>query len=203
MCVALAPLFSLWHAVLQSQVWIKEEVDSNGLCYHTVSLNSNKALLWYIPGASILPEANMHFYPPSDFPPISEKFLRLRRKFSQFYLFRKILPFSSSKISDDFFCSSTTNVLFPPYFNSFSPFFSIFKQNSFSPYFCKFLSWFRKISVFFYILSAIFFAPYYDHDAFMHHTMHVLDGPAVHPALKYHCWQIVISHMVALIILYN
>jgi len=66
------------------------------------------------------------------------------------------------------------NVL--PCFRSFSPFSSISEKCSFSSYFCKFPPWFRKIC-FFYILSVTFVFPYFDHDAFMHHTMHVLDAP--------------------------
>jgi len=39
----------------------------------------------------------------------------------------------------------------------------------FPPYFETF-SWFL-------ILSVLFVSPYFDHDAFMHYTMHVLDAP--------------------------
>jgi len=31
--------------------------------------------------------------------------------------------------------------------------------------------------MFFYILYVFFVFPEFDHDAFMHHTMHVLDAP--------------------------
>ena len=44
-------------------------------------------ILRTITGASIPPDAMMHFHLVSEFPPISDKFLRLRRKFSRFYLF--------------------------------------------------------------------------------------------------------------------
>jgi len=32
--------------------------------------------------------------------------------------------------------------------------------------------------VFLHILCVFRFPPYFDHDAFMHHTMHILDAPA-------------------------
>ena len=95
------------------------------------------------------------------FPPISEKFLRLRRKFSQFDLFRNNFPIFIRKISDDLFfllvidynfvMSSPVfalsvhfplfrkNVHFPPTFANFPPdfvkfvFFTYFLWLSFSP----------------------------------------------------------------------
>jgi len=84
------------------------------------------------------------------FPPISKKLVRLRVKFSQFYLFLKKFPISFRQ-------------------NLWLPFL-------FPPYFYKFPSDFVKFTCFF-ILYVFFLSPYFDHDAFMHHTMHVLDAP--------------------------
>src|SRR6218665_1572574 len=46
-----------------------------------------------------------------------------------------------------------------------------------SPYFYKFSLCFRKIHLLFTYFLCISFPPYFDHDAFMHHPMHVLDTP--------------------------
>src|SRR6218665_1857805 len=44
------------------------------------------------------------------------------------------------------------------------------------PYFSKFPPCFRKIQQLFTYFTCNF-PPYFDHDAFMHHPMHVLDAP--------------------------
>ena len=50
----------------------------------------------------------MHFPSVSDFPPISGKFVGLRRKFSHFHLFQKdFFNFQTAKISADLFWSLT------------------------------------------------------------------------------------------------
>src|SRR6218665_2477190 len=62
--------------------------------------------------------------------------------------------------------------------------FSLF--HCFSPYFAKNIvsrilenvPLFSLNLRFFYLLHMYFVSPYFDHDAFMHHTMHVLHAPA-------------------------
>jgi len=54
----------------------------------------------------------------------------------------------------------------------------------FPPYFLKFSSDFVKITcVFFTYFTCFSFPSYFDHDAFMHHTMLVLDAPVYYPKL--------------------
>jgi len=88
-------------------------------------------------------------FPP---PRISDKFLRLREKFSQFHLLPK--NFSIFPISLHFPLFRPT-LLFPPTFTNFLPVFF----NGILHTLC------------------VFRFPYFDHDAFMHNTMHVLDAP--------------------------
>src|SRR6218665_2642606 len=116
------------------------------------------------------PEAAMHFRPLFQISPLFPK------KFSEsvvnFCFFQKILRFSSAKISDDLFLVIDYKFEFPPCFRSFS---------TFPPYFAYFSKFPPLISYnlpVFYILYVFFVSPYFDHDAFMHHTMHVLDAPA-------------------------
>src|SRR6218665_1731531 len=61
----------------------------------------------------VRPPGHDAFPPCFRIPPISEKFLRLPRKVSRFYLFRKNFRFSSAKISDDFF-SHRPQISTPP-----------------------------------------------------------------------------------------
>jgi len=118
----------------------------------------------------------MQFPLVSDFLPISEKFLRLRQKFSQFYLTRRIFRFSSAKISDDVsFFSHRLQIFHFPHFRSFNPHFPLFRKHFYSPYFCKCPPLFRKICVFLHFLC-FSFPPYFDHNAFKHLTMHILDA---------------------------
>ena len=125
--------------------------------------------------ASIPSEAMMHFPPVSD-SPIFEKFSDSVENFLNFTFSRKISRFSSAKISEDFFQPSTTNFEFPPIpcFSTFPP---VSRILLISPYFAKFAPSFRKIHLLFTYFVCISFPPYFDHDAFMHHPMHVLDAP--------------------------
>src|SRR6218665_1144389 len=119
----------------------------------------------------------MHFSPVSDLLPYFRKTFRLCGKFSKFYL---IFPFSSAKISDDLFYFE-----FPPYFPYFSTFPPVSRKLLFPPYFEKFPHCFPKIHLLFTYFMCISFPPYFDHDAFMHHPMHVLDAPGFeHLSLK-------------------
>jgi len=124
---------------------------------------------------------DVHIFPPCfRFPPISEKFFRLRGKFPQIDLFPKMFRFSSAKISADLLFIHwlmATNFEFPPCFRCFSTFPPYFEKNyPFLPTFANILPWFRKFTCF-DILYVFFVSPYFDYDAFMHHTMHVLDAP--------------------------
>src|SRR6218665_3791544 len=131
------------------------------------------------PGASIPLEAMRHFPPPgSDFPPIFEKFSDSVENFKNFTFPEKFLNFHSPKFLMTFFKSSTTNFEFLPYFPCFNAFPPRFRENYyFPPTFKNFPPVLEKITCFFYIL-VYFVSPYFDHDAFMHHPMHVLDAPA-------------------------
>src|SRR6218665_3066713 len=78
---------------------------------------------------------------------------------------------------------------------------------AYSPHFhkiYKFLLYFHKIYTFppistkftFLGLIYVFCFPYFDHDAFMHHTLHILDAPGRitsenHPILLWHIWTLV------------
>src|SRR6218665_639225 len=106
----------------------------------------------------------IHFPLFQIFPSVSEKFFRLHGKFPNFTYSRKILRFSSAKISDDPLFSLfhyispliRKKILFPPAFKTFPP--------AFVKFTC------------FYMLSVYFVPPYFYHDAFMHDIMHVLDA---------------------------
>ena len=64
---------------------------------------------------------------------------------------------------------------FPPIF-AVSVHFPLFRENdSFPPYFYKFPPALRKFTCFLHTLRVLF-SPYFDHDALMHHPMHVLDA---------------------------
>jgi len=101
------------------------------------------------------------------FPPISEKFFTLRGKFSQFHLFPKKFQFSSAKISDDLVFSHRLN------FRCFSIFTPYPVKNYYSPSTLKIFPLFWWNVRVFYILCVHFVSSFFDHDAFLHHTMHV------------------------------
>jgi len=101
-------------------------------------------------GASIPSEAMMHFSPCFRVPPISEKFLRLHRKFFP------ILPFPKN-ISDFFirqnfwwpsFSHRSQSCNFPLYFRSISPFSSYFGKIFVPPTLVNFPTDLVKLSVF-------------------------------------------------------
>src|SRR6218665_1236091 len=103
-------------------------------------------------GASIHPEAMMHFPPLFNISPLFSKNFQTG-KFSKFYLFPTNFPFSSAKISDDFFSHRRPQISnFPPIF-----LFSLFRNIPppvsrnliFTPYFQKFPPSFRKIHLLF------------------------------------------------------
>ena len=121
------------------------------------------------------PETMIHFVLCFRFPPYFREMSRLCGKFSKFYLFPKIF---SIFISQNFLWPFSN---FPSYFPCFS-IFTLFHENFHFPYFSKYSLSFRKIFVFlFTYFMCISFPPYFDHDAFMHHSMHVLDASAPLP----------------------
>jgi len=117
-------------------------------------------------------------FPLFQIPPIFETFSESVQNFPNFTSSRKIVPFSSAKISDDFFLKkSPTNFEFPPVF-SVLVHFPLFRENYyFPPTFKNFSPMFSTNSPAFYMLSVYLVPSYFDHDAFMHHPMHVLDAP--------------------------
>src|SRR6218665_1113299 len=98
----------------------------------------------------------MHFPLFHIFPPIFEKIFGLRRKFH--------LTFSET-----LFLVIDHEFRISPLFQFVSPYCGKF---FFSPYFCKIPPDFVKLTCF-YILYMYFVSPYFYHDVFMHHTMHV------------------------------
>src|SRR6218665_2338547 len=112
--------------------------------------------------------------------PLFQIFPQFPKNFRTFRKILKILPFPEKFL--DFhpptffmtFLSSTTNFEFPPYFRCFSTFPPCFAKIILSPYFYKFPPCFRQIHLLFIYFTCI--SPYFDHDAFMHHPMHVLDA---------------------------
>src|SRR6218665_3388901 len=82
--------------------------------------------------------------------------------------------FSSAKISDDLFL--VIDHKFPPYLACFSTFPPDWQKFLFPPTFTNFPPVFGKFTSFLHTFC-VYFPPYFDHDAFMHHPMHVLDAP--------------------------
>src|SRR6218665_2774577 len=118
------------------------------------------------------PEAMMHFPLCFRFPPTLEQFSDSVENFQNFKFSRKISRLSSVKISDDFF-SHRPQISNFPLFSLFQCISLCFAKIIISPYFEKFPPCFRKIHLLFTYLMCISFPPYFDHDAFMHHPMHV------------------------------
>ena len=89
----------------------------------------------------------------------------------------KKFRFSSAKISDDLLLVIDHRFEMSPLFSFFQPnSSSCFDQIFHSPNFAKFPPLIGKNYCALYMLSVIFVSPYFYHDAFMHHTMHVLDA---------------------------
>ena len=115
----------------------------------------------------------MHFPPVSD-PPILKKISDSVENFQHLTFSRTISRFSSAKL----FFSHRPHILeFSPIFPVSVHFPPVSRKLLFSPYFGKFPPCFRKIHLLFTYFMCILFLPYFDHDAFMHHPMHVLDAP--------------------------
>src|SRR6218665_1145156 len=128
------------------------------------------------------PEAMMHI--PSLFqisPHIFEKFSDSEENFQNVIFSRKISPFSSAKISDDLFLVINRKFRIPPIFPVSVHFPPVSRKFIFPPTLKNVPPVFEKFTCS-YILSVHFVFPCFDHDAFMHHPMHVLDAPvtAIH-----------------------
>src|SRR6218665_2465050 len=115
------------------------------------------------PGASIPSEAMMHFLPRFRFPPIFDKFSDSVENFQNVTF--------PAKISDDLFAIDH-KFRISPYFPCFPPVSRKLLYPTLKNSLC-----FRKIHLVFTYFMYISFPPYFDHDAFMHHPMHVLDAP--------------------------
>src|SRR6218665_265660 len=91
----------------------------------------------------------------------------------------KFLDFHPPKFLMTFFLffSHRIQILNSPYFPCFTIFPPISRKLLFSPYFYKFAPLFSGNLRAFYILYVCFVLPYFDHDAFMLHTMRILDAP--------------------------
>jgi len=121
------------------------------------------------------PWGNDAFLPVSHFPLFPKKISDSAENFPDLTFSQKKFRFSSAKISDNLL-SLTTNFEFPLYFPCFDSFSPLISGNfSFPLTFAKFPPDFIKLTCF-YILYMYFVSPYFYQDAFMHHTMHVLDA---------------------------
>src|SRR6218665_3677125 len=77
---------------------------------------------------------------------------------------------------------------FPPIFHISVHFPPVSRKLLFPPYFEKFPPCFQNIHLLFTYFMCISFPPYFDHDAVMHHPMHVLDAPAGLITKRYKNW---------------
>src|SRR6218665_636857 len=112
-------------------------------------------------------------------PPLFSKKFRTLRKISTILPFpEKFLDFHPPKFLMTFF--STTNFEFPPCFHCFSTFPPCFDKFFLCPLISQISPCFRQIHLLFTYFTCI--SPYFDHDAFMHHPMHVLDAPGCRQA---------------------
>src|SRR6218665_3879473 len=111
----------------------------------------------------------MHFPLASDSP-------LFQKKIRTFTKFLKVLPFPA-KISDDLFFSHRPQIFNFPLFSLFQYISSLFRENYSFPLLLQIPPVLGKFTCFLHTLRV---SPYLDHDAFMHHPMHVLDAPEVH-----------------------
>src|SRR6218665_3622961 len=118
--------------------------------------------------ASIPPEFMMHFPSVSDFPLFSKQFQTLWKIFKILPFREKFLDFHLPKFLMTFFSHRPQISNFPP---------PVSRKLLFTPTLKNFPLYFRKIHLLFTCFMCISFPPYFDHDAFMHHPMHILDAP--------------------------
>ena len=104
--------------------------------------------------------------PVSDFPPIFEKF-------SKCYPFpEKFLEFHPT-----FFLVIDHKFWISPLFSLFQYICPLFSKNYYFSLLWQISPCFTQIHLLFTYFMCISFPPYFDHDAFMHTPMHVLDAP--------------------------
>src|SRR6218665_1036811 len=118
----------------------------------------------------------MHFPPVSNFPLFPKEFSDSVENFYNLTFSEKAFRFSFAKISYDHFSRRLQICNFPLFsqFQYISPYFRIFY---FSSTFANFPPDFVKFMCFCFLIHSVFFiSPWFGHDAFMHHTMHVLDA---------------------------
>src|SRR6218665_2652579 len=116
----------------------------------------------------------MHFPPVSDYTLFSNIFLSLSKIFNLLPFPEEFLDFHPSKFLMTFFSHRPQILNFLPYFPCFSTFPTCFAKIIISPYFGKFPPVLDKFTCILHALRV--FPPYFGHDAFMHHPMHVLDA---------------------------
>src|SRR6218665_1827590 len=123
------------------------------------------------------PEAMMHFPPCFRFPLFSKKFQTLWKIFKILPFPDKFLDFHPPKFLMTFFSHRPKMSNFPLFslFQYISP---LFRKSYYFPLLLKISLCFRKIHLLFTYFMCISFPTYFDHDAFIHHPMHVLDAPA-------------------------
>ena len=117
-------------------------------------------------------ETMMHFPPCFRFPPYFRNIFGLSDKFLQ-----KILEFLPTKFLMTFFLVIDHKFRISPLFRCFStfPLPPVSRKLFFPPTFTNFPPCLGKFTCILHNLRV--FSPYFDHDVFMHHTMHVLDAP--------------------------
>ena len=117
-------------------------------------------------------------------PLFPKKIVKSTETFSNFTFSQKFFDFHPPKfLMSYFFVIDYKQILnFPPIF-AVSVHFLLFRENYYFPYFSKFPPEFVKFMFFTYFMC-FSFPPYFDHDAFMHHTMHVLDASDVNHCCK-------------------
>ena len=121
------------------------------------------------------------------------KFSDSAENFPNFTFSPNIFRFSSAKICDDLFLVIHHKFRNPPIF-PVSIHFPLFWEIFLSPYFCKISPYFAKFPSDFVKVTCLHtlrvFSHYFYHDAFMHHTMHVLNAPASKARLRNAAWAI-------------
>jgi len=118
----------------------------------------------------------MHFPPCFRFPPHFRKIFGLSGKFLQFDLFPTNFLTHPQKFLMTFFLLIDHKFRISPYFRYFRTFPPCFAKIILSPLLLQiFPPVLGKFTCFLHALRV--YSPYFDHDAFMHHPMHVLDAP--------------------------
>ena len=109
------------------------------------------------------------------FPLILQTFSDSVENFQNFTFSQKIFPFSSAKIFDELFLVNDRKFRISPLFSLFQYISPCFAKIIISPS-KNFIPCFQKNYLLFTYFMCISFPPYFDHDAFMHHPLHVLDA---------------------------